>query len=219
MSFADGTAETRVAARYAEYGSQEELGRAMQAAQRHDTKRAAVYPTIVRVVTPIRPASDRAIDFLVALSAERFPAVTETAVREWAASVDRTLVSEKIDWLKTQPKVVNSGVGAVQYDVPAGYYAVTGNEGHTTFVRVTRPESGQWAGRTFVNVQAGDELHRVSPAVRDALLAKIAEVGAEAASKRYGREIGSCGVCHRTLTDAESREAGIGPVCRAKMGW
>ena len=31
---------------------------------------------------------------------------------------------------------------------------------------------------------------------------------------RYGRETGTCGVCHRTLTDPESVALGIGPVCR-----
>lgn len=34
-----------------------------------------------------------------------------------------------------------------------------------------------------------------------------------AARARYGREIGSCGVCGRALTNGESRALGIGPVC------
>jgi hypothetical protein len=34
----------------------------------------------------------------------------------------------------------------------------------------------------------------------------------------YGREIGRCGRCHRTLTDEDSRAAGLGPDCASKMG-
>jgi Family of unknown function (DUF6011) len=48
------------------------------------------------------------------------------------------------------------------------------------------------------------------------MLAKIVMDGAEQASKRYGRELGNCGRCGRTLTDDASRAAGIGPVCASK---
>lgn len=34
----------------------------------------------------------------------------------------------------------------------------------------------------------------------------------------YGREIGRCGRCHRTLTDQDSRAAGLGPDCASKIG-
>ena len=51
------------------------------------------------------------------------------------------------------------------------------------------------------------------------ILARIAAVGAEAASARYGHEIGECGICGRQLTNDESRARGIGPVCAAKAGW
>lgn len=51
------------------------------------------------------------------------------------------------------------------------------------------------------------------------LLVRMAELcdvddGIDAARERYGREIGRCGICNRTLTDEESRRIGIGPVCR-----
>jgi hypothetical protein len=35
----------------------------------------------------------------------------------------------------------------------------------------------------------------------------------------YGRETGTCSVCGRTLTDANSIAAGIGPICAANFGW
>lgn len=38
-------------------------------------------------------------------------------------------------------------------------------------------------------------------------------------AKRFGDLYGSCMKCSRTLTDAESIAAGIGPICAGKMGW
>lgn len=35
---------------------------------------------------------------------------------------------------------------------------------------------------------------------------------------KYGLETGTCGVCGRALTDADSVKAGIGPVCLKKLG-
>ena len=196
------------AAKYgsADYGT---VGRKIAAGQ----KRPAA------TVTPIRPASTAAIAYLAALSDERTPLVGSKKAIDWAVTVDKSEVSAKIDWLKTLPKVVNSGVGAKHFEVPAGRYAVTGERGQTVFVKVDVPADGPFKGKAFVRVQAGDELLRVNPVTRDALLAKIESDGVEVASRRYGRELGSCGVCGRTLTDEVSRAEGIGPICRGKMGW
>ncbi len=40
-----------------------------------------------------------------------------------------------------------------------------------------------------------------------------------AAMAAYGREIGRCGRCHRSLTDEVSRSEGIGPECAKKLGF
>lgn len=162
--------------------------------------------------------SDKAVEYLVSLWLERSDKATAEQVRTWAKQQDRRVVSDKIDWLKTQPKL-QRGDALERHNVPAGRYAVTGSDGQTVFVKVDRPTEGQWAGRIFVKIQAGDDLHRTGRQVADALLGKIAADGVQAAMLRYGREIGSCGHCGRTLTNEESREAGIGPVCRGKMGW
>lgn len=223
MTFADGTAEARVAARYAGISAQD-----IHAAQvTHNAALAA------RVSAPsktqhqaasaihIHRATDRAINWLVTLSGERFPAVTEASIREWAQGVSASEVSAKIDWLKTQPRI-NSGVGTREYDVPAGRYAIrytVQGETKVTFLKVTRPAEGPFAGRVFVNIQAGDELYRTTPVARDLFLSQIEEAGLSESSKLYGREIGSCGVCGRTLTDEISRAHGIGPKCSSKMGW
>lgn len=97
-------------------------------------------------------------------------------------------------------------------DVPAGRYAVENDEGHLAFYVIDRPTEGRWAGHTFVKVQASDELHKLPIPAAKGVLAKIAK-DPKAASIRYGRELGQCGVCGRTLTDEASRAAGIGPIC------
>jgi hypothetical protein len=68
-------------------------------------------------------------------------------------------------------------------------------------------------------VQASDELYPVRNKIaRDEILNLIAANPKEA-MLRYGKELGHCGHCGRTLTDETSRSLGIGPVCRGKLGW
>lgn len=100
---------------------------------------------------------------------------------------------------------------------PAGRYAVEIN-GVVKFYKVDIPTEGRWAGFTFVKVQASDDLYPVKGASREIVLDAIAEDPREA-MLRYGREIGRCGHCGRTLTDAESRAYGIGPICRQKVSF
>jgi hypothetical protein len=97
--------------------------------------------------------------------------------------------------------------------VPAGRYAFTGKEGQTIFVHVVKFESGAF----IVNQQVSDDVTRMPRTVARAALQKIVDAGIEESSTRYGRELGICGVCGRTLTNEDSRQLGIGPVCRAKL--
>ena len=103
-----------------------------------------------------------------------------------------------------------------------GRYAIPTQEGATNelaFYKVDRPTEGRWAGYVFVKRLVGPEEQRLSQKQSAAILAKIGEFGAEKASKLYGKEIGHCGVCGRRLTNDESREAGIGPICAQGLGW
>jgi hypothetical protein len=101
-------------------------------------------------------------------------------------------------------------------EVPAGHYAIEGSDGTLKFYRVDRPTEGRWAGWVFVSVQASDELHPIkNRATKAQILAEISKDW-KAAGARYGREIGRCYRCHRTLTDETSRALGIGPDCRSK---
>lgn len=107
----------------------------------------------------------------------------------------------------------------VRAAVPAGHYALLGQDDAWKFYRIDKPTEGKWKGYTFVKVQAGSELHRLhSRAVENNVLGRIA-ADPKAASIAYGQQLGQCGVCNRTLTNPGSIADGIGPVCAAKMGW
>lgn len=133
-------------------------------------------------------------------------------------------VSEVRECYRTRPSARRTvaplveEVNRIKVGVPAGRYAIE-VDGVVKFFKIDRPDEGRWKGYTFVSEQAGDTDHSVrNPERRRMVTARIA-ANPSAASKRYGQEIGSCGVCGRTLTDAESRTYGIGPVCRVKTGW
>jgi hypothetical protein len=98
-------------------------------------------------------------------------------------------------------------------EVEPGRYALRGEDGVVRFYRVK--ESKQ--GRTYVMIQASDELHLVHwyRGGRDVVEA-IAKDPA-AAHELYGQELGHCWKCGRTLTDQTSRDLGIGPDCRSKL--
>lgn len=112
---------------------------------------------------------------------------------------------------------------------PAGRYAILVREGGpndmevrgtedgliTKFYKVDAPEDGRWKGYVFVSVQASDEFHRIRNMEQVAsIINTISMQGWKESLLRYGREIGVCGHCGRTLTNEESRAYGIGPICR-----
>lgn len=103
--------------------------------------------------------------------------------------------------------------------VPQGRYAVE-EEGVLKFFHVDKPNEGRWSGYTFIKIRASDELYRVKDTARcQNILKLIEEKGIQLCMEDYGKMLGSCGNCGRTLTDPVSRELGIGPVCRGRLGW
>lgn len=98
------------------------------------------------------------------------------------------------------------------------YYAVD-HDGVVKFYRVDKPTEGKWAGRTFLKVQASEEYYPIKDATYRTEIFELIAKDPQAAMERYGREIGRCGHCHRTLTNAESIARGIGPICAGRMGW
>lgn len=103
-------------------------------------------------------------------------------------------------------------------DVPNGYYAVpdASEADRIHYYRVSRRTVGM---RDYVNVQemASDELYPVRPWQRaNGVLEAIRAAGPRDAATLFGTTIGRCCRCGRTLTDADSRAAGIGPDCAGK---
>jgi hypothetical protein len=109
-------------------------------------------------------------------------------------------------------------------DVTDGNYAIE-RGGKTHFYRVTRKEGkGQYAGRTFLNVQerASEELFNVRGAwaVRKAIFDEIRRAGVEASHLLFSERLGRCWHCNTLLTDDATnpyRRYGLGPVCGPKV--
>jgi hypothetical protein len=186
--------------------------------------------TMERPITGARATSKQAW-FIVKLLGERAElsgspiawSQDEMAAQQMEQSI--TEASAVIDRLKDEIATLKEGKAhdVIVKDskpptVPAGRYAIE-REGTLKFYRVTRPEEGRWAGWTFVDRQASDERYPVKNRIeRESILRQIGE-DVQGAMETYGRELGHCGHCGRTLTNEVSRERGIGPVCAEKMGW
>lgn len=99
--------------------------------------------------------------------------------------------------------------------IPAGRYAIE-EDGELHFFKVDHGK-GKWDGFTFLSIQASDDEYPIKN--RDRKTAILQAIGADprAAMARYGHEIGRCGVCGATLTDADSRARGIGPICNERF--
>lgn len=94
-----------------------------------------------------------------------------------------------------------------------------------TFSRA--PDTGKNAGSIYVK-RKDDYLGKVTAglfhptmACDAATSAKVIEVSSDPhnAAKAYGNRTGSCSCCGRELTNKESIDLGIGPICREKFGW
>jgi len=119
----------------------------------------------------------------------------------------------KRDAVRVARRTSGKSVAVTGPSIAEGYYAVTRN-GAIYFYKVVEGK-GRWAGRTFVNRFKSDEELRVSRTESDDVRRLIA-ADPEAARMLFARELTRCYVCGRMLTDDESRELGIGPVCREK---
>jgi hypothetical protein len=143
--------------------------------------------------------------------------------------------------LREQRVATSAGTQVADIDLsklPAGNYryAVPNESGGITFFRLDSVERDpRWAGWVFVTqvVGGGNDIkvgsHRpgvgfkFAPTLRNQAgylnLIKRVMDDPKTAMLLYGKELGKCGHCNRTLTNAESRERGIGPVCAGHFGW
>jgi hypothetical protein len=148
-----------------------------------------------------RPATERQVEFLAALLAERAHTLGELD----PAGLSAARASELIDTLTRAPRAA-----VAPHGIREGRYAHQPADGSPAqFYRVGR------TGR--ITVQAGPAEHPYRGKLNEALEAIKADP--KAAAALYGQLIGSCGRCGLPLTDEDSRSRGLGPVCAGKSEW
>lgn len=90
------------------------------------------------------------------------------------------------------------------------------------WVIVNRPAPGTTTPRYYLNQYIGGQgpvKVRMNPEAMVTIVRRILDAGPRDAMLRFGLEIGSCGDCGRSLTNATSRREGIGPRCKSRHAW
>ena len=96
-----------------------------------------------------------------------------------------------------------------------------------SFVFTPAPDSGKNAGAIYIKEDGqylgkvlGNKFLKVRECSEDQEKRIVeASIDPKEAAIKYGRMMGACSVCGRTLVDPESIEMGIGPICATKFGW
>jgi Family of unknown function (DUF6011) len=125
------------------------------------------------------------------------------------------------------PKGATKVAVADQFDksqVPTGRYALSLPFDEFEFFQVDRPDKGKWSGFTFVRKLIGTGY------AADYRKVNVRGAEAEAALRaiwkdperfmiQFGKLSGKCGKCGAPLSDPESLELGIGPICAKNYGF
>lgn len=149
------------------------------------------------------PATDAQIKFLRSLLIEKIEDAEKSAAAvEWLDShqLSKATASTKISEYKAMPSVRRAA------DLDEGMYKVGGEifkvyftqAGHITTKQLTE-EGFEYTGRAPLSMIRPE--HRMT----------LDE------AKAYGKVTGTCCNCGRLLTNEESIEAGIGPICASKF--
>lgn len=169
-------------------------------------------------------ATPKQIAYLIGLRDGKDLSPLEPEQKAWLEDTDFTNVSkakastiiEKLKELAWKPREMDSPLFKEMYDIPVetGRYAIPGKDGALRFYSVKRNTEKL---AVWVDVWASDARYPIKAIPQRIEILK--EIAADPdAGPRFGREIGKCYVCGRTLTDETSRSLGIGPVCRAGGG-
>lgn len=165
------------------------------------------------------PPSTKQLDYVESLLSERV--WHQELTRDDLIKMTRPQVSALITGLKSAQHK------PVEVKVPPGRYAILEAIGSDTDADGTGEvvsfyQLELWNDRVYLKQLYGSPgdfaKHPVYGHRARGIIAEI-ERDPQEASLRFGREVGVCGVCGSPLTNAESRELGIGPVCSNKQGW
>lgn len=145
------------------------------------------------------------------------------------AGLSKSLASEWINRLKELPRA-SSQYARIREELPDvadGRYAIQHpevTEGVLKFYKVKKPTEGRWAGFVFLDAGRGGNHGDLQwTAIKDVSYKKqvleLINQNPREAGERFGREVGACYNCGRSLTDETSRALGIGPDCRGRLGY
>ncbi len=212
-----------------------ELSEALERQLRKIVPAKPELPPNVIVMPKVTPAtganapSQKQIDFFKSLVAKKSLSDTQrTQMLSTLTVLDKRAISSTIQWLiglpwMPRPAVTPQGprnsAGCPEQSLDTGYYAVVDPLDQVLrFFYIKAPKQGRWVGYRFLSEVSGENMFSVrARGDRDRIFTEIAK-DKLGALKRFGQEIGQCGHCRKQLTDAESREFGIGPVCRKALG-
>lgn len=169
------------------------------------TERQANYILGLRDGKDLSSLSQAQRDWLAKLTEENLKSLsTESASKVISSMVD-------LPWIPKTSAPNQQHQSLPHPDIKDGRYAITDNDGTLKFYSVKRWEKNP--NTIFVDVWASDDRWPIKDRNhREEILTKIEND--PDAGPRFGREIGKCYVCGRTLTDELSRQLGIGPICR-----
>lgn len=187
---------------------------------------AKVMDNLTGQETQINPPSDAQIKFVQDLLAQHVwpDSYTDEALR----SMERRQVSRLIKQLQSAPAKKSTPVRQPSpplpdNEIPPGRYALHFEDAEWKFFQIDKPTEGKWNGRTFVRMLIGSpgdyRQQNIYGDLAVNIIRLIEKRTPRLASIDFGLKSGSCGVCHSPLTNEESLKLGIGPKCRAKMGW
>lgn len=159
--------------------------------------------------------TEKQINFLRSLARKTFPEGADAYVDKLVRDASREQVSEEIDRLKTLVEQAQQGKEERTEEAPEGIHALEQEDGSIWVYKVQVAHHG--SGKKYAKEldtgsgrweYAGRKpLHRMS---EDTLMTREQ-------AERFGALYGMCGVCGATLTDEDSIERGIGPVCAGRF--
>lgn len=175
--------------------------------------------------TSVPMATERQVAYLEGLRDGKDLSPLEPKQIAWLRDADFTKIpkSRASDVIEQLTKLKWMGRDAAHDpEVPNGRYAIyktaqqiAGDEAHSpgSDSRLMFYSVKQGKTVTFVDVWASDARYPVKSSKERHRILEAIKADPDA-GPRFGREIGKCYVCGRTLTDETSRSLGIGPVCR-----
>lgn len=180
--------------------------------------------TVAQSILPAVGPTQRQLDYIRDLGGDVQLAARYTQ-KGASLYIDRLKKEGKKSVIENAPNRAQTKVPLqLLHGVPDGYFAVRQDSNHPyTFLRVSRPKSGNFKGALKIQTQhgpdyklamvvyPGDRVYWHNKSIEDDLLLLVVDYNGSAIA--YFEKIGRCMRCNTELTDDRSRWFGIGPEC------